>query len=77
MWLEKHDNNNNGEPDLNKFAWSASQPACSLEEKKTTMGRLSGRSRVAVRLAVSACLFFNDVLCDSPTALTNGEVHIG
>jgi hypothetical protein len=25
VWLEKHDNNNNGESDLNNFAWLASQ----------------------------------------------------
>ena len=42
MWLEKHDNNNNREWDLNNFAWSARQPAV-LKEKTTTMGRLAGR----------------------------------
>lgn len=42
MWLEKHDNNNNSESDLNNFAWSARQPAV-LKEKTTTIGRLEGR----------------------------------
>jgi len=33
VWLEKHDNNNNGESDLNNFAWSAGQPAVLKEEE--------------------------------------------
>lgn len=76
MWLEKHDNNNNSESDLNNFAWLARQPAV-LKEKTTTMGRLGGRFPVAVRPTVSACLLFNEVLCDSPGAVTNGEVLTG
>jgi hypothetical protein len=76
VWLEKHDNNNNSEWDLNNFAWSARQPAV-LKEKTTTMVRLAGRSPAAVRLTVSTGLLFNEVLCGSAAALTNGEVHTG
>jgi hypothetical protein len=76
VWLEKHDNNNNSESDLNNFAWSASQPAV-LKVKTTTMVRLAGRLPGGSQLTVSACLLFNEALCDSAAALTNGEVHTG